>query len=375
MRRSFLTRLSSFRNLFAPPIGKVSETYRDLRNFTEKGSSPLKQSSSVDESLFGPLTVYRHRAMACDFEISLNEGDSSHEEVFDVFDLIDQEETALSVFRPTSLLSRINALAAEMNVKVPSQLFEQLQICRSLWKETDGAFDITSSTLWKLWGFAKGEGRVPTESEINDALKKVGMQHVILNEKDQTVAFDRPGIEINFGAIGKGFALDIASSFLGSSSLENYLIHGGMSSAVARGGRTGDQTDVDGGKLTPCWSIGVADPIEPQRRLATLRLIDEAIGTGGSGRQYFFHQGKRLSHIIDPRTGRPAVGILSASVITSDAAYADALSTAFFVMGVEKTEKFARKHPECRILLVIETKMKKREILTLNMDNSHFHLV
>ena len=221
MRRSFLTRLSPFRGLAAHPFGKGLESQKDFRIFTEGCPTSLKQCSSTDESLFGPLTVYRHRAMACDFEISLNESDSSREEVFDVFDLIDQEETVLSVFRPTSLLSRINMLAAEMNVQVPSKLFKQLQICRSLWKETDGAFDITSSTLWKLWGFAKGEGRVPTEFEINSTLKNVGMKHVLLNEKDHTVAFDHPGVEINFGAIGKGFALDIASSFLATSSLEN----------------------------------------------------------------------------------------------------------------------------------------------------------
>ena len=118
------------------------------------------------------------------------------------------------------------------------------------------------------------------------------------------------------------------------------------------------------------WRIGIADPIEPERRLATLCLTDDAVGTAGSGRQYFFHRGKRLSHIINPKTGCPAVGILSVTVVTNDPARADALSTAFFVMGVEKTDKFVRKHPDCHVLFVIETRYGDREIVTLNMDDS-----
>lgn len=374
MRRSFLTRFASFLNPTDPPASDTLESRTDDRPNPGRSSNLNSQSFSSDGGLFGPLTVYSHRAMACDFEISLNETDAAQEEVLDVFDLIDREEESLSVFKPTSLLSRINMLAAEMNVRVPSDLFEQLKICRSLWEETDGAFDITSSVLWKLWGFAKGEGRVPTDREISVALKRVGMHHLILNEENQTIAFDLPGIEINFGAIGKGFALDRAASFLAESPLENYLIHGGMSSALARGGRVEDRIQSRDGSFRRCWSIGVADPIEPEQRLATLRLVDEAIGTAGSGRQYFFHQGKRFSHIINPKTGRPATGILSATVIAPDATRADALSTACFVMGVEATEKFAKKHPDYRILLVLETGVGKREIVTLNMDDSHFLL-
>lgn len=372
LRRSFLTRNTSFRNNFKYSVEEGFESEKNSKPSSGSGSVLSRQKSSPNEPSLGPLTVYRHRAMACDFEISLNEDDVVREEILDVFDLIDREEKTLSVFRSTSLLSRINMLSSEMDVSVPKKLFEQLRFCRSLWEETEGAFDITSAPLWKLWGFAKGEGRVPTETEIEETLKTVGMEHVILNEESQTVAFDFPGVEINFGAIGKGFALDDAAFLLSKTSLKNYLIHGGMSSALAFGGRTGDYLHGNDGSLSPCWSIGIADPIEPEHRLITLRLTNEAIGTSGSGRQYFFHQGKRFSHIIDPKTGHPAIGLLSVSVITPDAARADALSTAFFVMGVEKTEKYAQEHPETRVLLVMETKTGKREIVSLNMDDSDY---
>ena len=370
MRRSFLSRFNPFRTDHNDPIGGGSDSENSTRTFPDRCSCSKRSVSSAKQHSLGPLTVYRHRAMACDFEISINEVDSPAENALDVFDIVDREEDSLSVFRATSVVSRINSLASEMNVSVPSKIFDRLLICRSLWEETEGAFDITSSPLWKLWGFAKGEGRVPSNSEIDKALEKIGMQHVILNEDDQTVAFDLPGVEINFGAIGKGFALDDAATFLTKTSLENYLIHGGMSSILCRGGRAGDKILDSNGSLRPCWSIGIADPIEPERRLATLCLTDDAVGTAGSGRQYFFHRGKRLSHIINPKTGCPAVGILSVTVVTNDPARADALSTAFFVMGVEKTDKFVRKHPDCHVLFVIETRYGDREIVTLNMDDS-----
>lgn len=369
MSRNFLTRFSSFSNHFKNGLGKrsVDATVGDRRASLP---SETEGGATFDESAMGPLTVYRHRAMACDFEVSVNEADAAREEPFAVFDLIDRQEETLSVFRATSLVSRINLLAAEMDIPLPRSLFEQLVLCRHLWEETDGAFDITASPLWKQWGFARGEGRVPTPAEIDEALGKVGMQHLILNEERLTVAFDVPGVEINFGAIGKGFALDEATSFLSRSSLDDYLIHGGMSSAVARGGRLRDQVRDRKGEVRPCWTIGVADPLRPEHRLATLRLVDEAVGTGGSGRQYFFHRGKRLSHIIDPKTGYPAVGVLSATVVASSAAEADALSTAFFVMGAEKTEMYAQKHPDCGALLVLDSPTGKQDIVTFNIDHS-----
>ena len=373
MCRSFLTRFPSF----------CSESRVDRRDNAEEAvpvssacGQPLVRSSSLsnalssESSVFGPLTVYRHSAMACDFELSVNETDTAREEPFRVFDLIDEQEEELSVFRPASLVSRINALASEMDVVVPAVLFSRLLVCRRLWEETDGAFDITASTLWKLWGFAKGEGRVPTQREIDAALEKVGMNHIILNEDRQTVSFDSEGVEINFGGIGKGFALDTAEACLSDTSLIHYLIHGGMSSALARGGRSGDQCRDLNGNLRSCWTIGVADPLFPERRVASIQLCDEAVGTGGSGRQFFFHQGKRLSHIVDPKTGYPATGILSSTVITSTAAEADALSTAFFVMGPERTERFAQTHPDCGILLVLDKGGGKEEVITFNFDES-----
>lgn len=339
-----------------------------------------------NESDFGPLTLYRRRAMATDFEISVNDlrDESPPQETmredlpFDALDLIDQTEEILSVFRPTSLASRINALAAEMDVTVPRSVFDRLVLCRRLWKETDGAFDITSSILWKVWGFARRAGSVPPDDEIRLALDKVGMERIRLDEDRLAVAFETPGTEINFGAIGKGIALDEAASLFASNRFGDYLIQGGMSSALARGGRSGDVLDLPdkkGPASRGCWTVGVVHPLKPEHRLAKLRLVDSALGTSGSGRQFFFHKGKRLSHIIDPKTGYPATGVLSATVLAPTAAEADALSTAFFVMGADRTEQFCRNHPDNRALLILDRKKGSGfDLAAFNLPSDFFQL-
>ena len=316
----------------------------------------LDDGKPWDDSALGPLTVFQRRAMASDFEVAVNdEGNGSGraaEAAYDALDIVDAEEDVLSVFRNTSLASRINALASEMDIPVSPAVFAQLLACRRIWEESEGAFDITASILWRLWGFARHEGRVPDPNAVRKALGKVGMEHIRLDEERLTVGFDTPGVEINFGGIGKGFALDDTVPIFERYGIDNYLIQGGMSSALARGGRMGD--GMPAGRN--CWTVGVVHPLHPERRLARLRLANAALATGGSGRQYFFHKGRRLSHIIDPRTGYPATGVLSATVISPSAAEADALSTAFFVMGPDKTERFCAKHPDCKVLLVLDQK-------------------
>jgi thiamine biosynthesis lipoprotein len=139
----------------------------------------------------------------------------------------------------------------------------------------------------------------------------------------------REGIEFNLGAIGKGYAVDQACETLLSHGVTDYLVHGGRSSIRA----SGCHGELDG------WPIGLRNPLLPDKPFATLLLKDAAIGTSGTAIQWFRHEGKRYGHILDPRSGWPVESLLSVSVIAPDAALADALSTAFFVLGVEKSLK------------------------------------
>src|SRR5262249_22084603 len=155
--------------------------------------------------------------------------------------------------------------------------------------------DITSGPLSEAWGFSRREGRVPSEAQIAEARKRVGMQHLVLDHDHNTIAFQRPGVCINLNSMGKGYALDRMEEHLTAQGVDDYLLHGGKSSVLARGNQPGSK---DQG-----WRIGVRHPLRPAERLAELVLRDKALSTSGAGTQFFIRAGKRYGHILDPRTG------------------------------------------------------------------------
>ncbi len=320
----------------------------------------------------GPLTVYRRRAMASDFEVSFNENTTENgaDAALTALDEVDRFESILSVFRPQSDVSRLNLLGAEMNIRVCPELLHALLLCRTLWEETDGAFDITASPLWELWGFARKEGNVPLPEKIAETLLHVGMQHVNIREDLSVVTFDHPDVKISFGGIGKGLALDAATELMERTGAANFLIHGGKSSVVARGGRSGDYCDSGKNRRT-CWTIGLASPKQPDQRLAEIHLRNTSLATSGSQYQFFRYRGQRLAHILNPQTGLPAQGLLSTTVIATSAAITDALSTAFFILGIEGTQKYCDKHPEVTAILLKEAKtIKGYEIVSFNANTN-----
>ncbi len=430
----------------------------------------------------GPLTVYRRAAMASDFEVSLNatRDDSGADAALDALDEVDRIENVLSIFRPTTLASRINLLAAELNVRVDEEFWGWLETAIRFSEETDGAFDVAAAPLWRAWGFAKRDGEFPAPDVLKRALELSGTRHLQLDEAERSIAFDEEGVELNFGAIGKGFALDAAAQKLLDGGQTDFIIQGGKSGCVARGGRLNDDLFVFGdfadeeqkaetdqekadvprsvafpenavfafgsavetvltqglsalpssndaasladarnegeedddpvfdeesgrrrktsrradeeavealipeflrpdaeterlallskARRYPGWTIGVAHPLFPERRLGEICLRDRALGTSGSTYQFFRCGGKRYSHVVDPRTGYPTTGVLSTTVLAPTATEADALSTAFFVLGPEKTAAFCAKRPEIGALLVLERETSPGyEIATFNL--------
>lgn len=303
----------------------------------------------------GPTVRLAVKAMATEFGVLMNPGPAdqvwtaSH-----ALDLIGGVEQQLTVYRNDSEVSRINATAADKPYRVEPNLFELLTLCRELTELTEGAFDAATQAQILLWHHCRREERLPTDDEVAAALEASGMRHVKLDAESLTVRFTRPRVGFNFGAIGKGYALDrCAEKMLGGeepevrrqesedgshtattypsppptlSPVTSFCIHGGHSSVLARGEHQGH----DG------WPVGLGNPLFTTRRLGTILLRDQALGTSGSNIQFYRHSGKRYGHILDPRTARPAEELLSVSVIAPTAAMADALSTAFFVLGVEK---------------------------------------
>jgi len=253
---------------------------------------------------------------------------------------VERLERRLTVYDDESDVAALNRSAGEHAVPLDDELAGLLRTAARLHTETGGAFDAAAGALVRAWGFLHGEKRVPSDEERAAALAASGWQHVRLGEAG--LAFDRPGIELNLGAIGKGFAIDRALDLVRTRHAVGVaLMQGGRSSLRATGEPAGG------------WVVAIGDPRRPGKIAARVRLHDEALGTSGADNLFFEADGRRYGHILDPRSGWPAEGVLSASVVAPSAAEADALSTAFFVMGLGGTRCFCSEHPEIGALLVL----------------------
>ncbi len=257
-------------------------------------------------------------------------------------DLIEELENRLTVYHDRSEVARVNRAAAGQAVPVSAELYELLEQSLALYRQTDGAFDVAIGSVIHAWGFVHGPRRVPDAGELADAMSRSGSRWVALDRERRTVRFLKDGVQLNFGSIGKGYALDRAAWRIRTLAGElPVLLQGGASSVLAVGSPAADG-----------WRVGIANPLDPKRRLVTVSLRNEALGTASNLIRFVDDRGRRYGHVLDPRTGWPAEGLLQASVIAPDAATADALATALLVMGREAAEAFCARHPELSAILV-----------------------
>ncbi|HTK78787.1 MAG TPA: FAD:protein FMN transferase [Gemmataceae bacterium] len=298
------------------------------------------------------------RAMATVFEVLLPYGRADAQAAAeDALDLIDRLEAQLTVYRPTSEVSRLNRLAELASVPVEAGLFDLLAFAARLSEGTGGAFDITAGPLIKAWGFYRRQGRVPEPVELAAALGRVGMSHVELNPERRSVRFRKRGMEINLGSIGKGYALDRAAVQLWDEwGVRSALLHGGTSSVLAIGTPPGEARG---------WAVGIKHPWAPARRLAIVRIRGRALATSGATFQNFEYNGRKLGHLLDPRTGRPAEGVALATAFAPAAAEADALATAFYILGVEPTRRYCETHPDVSAMILPDGADAELEVINL----------
>ncbi len=304
-------------------------TGRVLASAAERTGSQLADAiTEASPPGRGPTLLLRTLAMATDFDVLLNPDGPPHQvgAASDALDEIVRLDAQYSVYRADSELSRLNSQAAEHSVEVEARLIRLLRRAFEIAHQTAGAFNPIAGQLIQLWRQTRREERVPTESERSLAVESARLDRVEFDVVSSAVRFSAPGPQFDLGAIGKGYAVDRAAEILEGQGIENWLVHGGKSSARVRG----CHAEHDG------WPIALQNPLLPDRRFLTLVLRDMAMSTSGTAVQWYRHQGKRYGHILDPRTGWPVENMLSVSVIAPDAALADALSTAFFVLGVEK---------------------------------------
>lgn len=283
--------------------------------------------------------------MACDFSVIMNPGDTDQiEAAGQILEIVHAIEAWLSIYRESSELSKVNRLAVAEPIRVRGDLFELLQMAFDLYQRTDGAFDMSAGSLTRLWRSCRQQQRIPEQTEIDVAIARAGMNHVSLIEESNSVILGVPGIVLDPGAIGKGYALDQSCDCLLRSEKgpKSFLLHGGHSSLTAHGQHNGH----------PGWPVGLGNPLFTEKRLGTLLLCNQAMATSGSNIQFYRHEGRRFGHILDPRTGWPVDGMLSVTVLAPSAAVADALSTAFFVLGVEKARLCCKNWPGLGVILV-----------------------
>jgi len=281
-------------------------------------------------------------------------------------DLIDTLEAQLTVYRPESEVSRLNASAHLGPVEVEEGLFRLLERAIVLGSATGGAYDVTSGALTEAWGFFRGPKRVPDPETLAEARARTGQNHLRLDPALRTVSFDRPGVVINLGSIGKGYAIDRASELVAQHWWRtSALIHGGRSSLYAFGSPPGRF----GGR----WEVVVRNPFVPDVPLGILRLRNRGMGTSGASFQNFEHEGRVYGHILDPRTGEPAIGPASVTVLAPSAAEADALSTAFYLLGSEAAASYVADHPEIAAIFVEEgTTDRSPKVVRLGVADDDF---
>lgn len=277
------------------PLSAPAETVRDVR---------LKMGSRFEITA---VHAEAHRARAA--------VDAAYVE-------IDRIESVISSWDAGSGTSAINRTAGAHPVSVSRELFQLIRRSLKVSALTDGAFDITFASIGRLWDFKSQMPTLPDPVRLRSAMRGVGFTHVILDEAETAVYLAHPQTRIGFGAIGKGYAANRAVATLRAHGIDSGVVNAG-GDLLAFGRREDGSPRV----------IGVADPRQPDRVFAQLRLTDLAIVTSGDYEQFFVSGGRRYAHILDPRTGYPVDHTRSVTIVCPDAELADALATAVFVLG------------------------------------------
>jgi thiamine biosynthesis lipoprotein len=264
-------------------------------------------------------------AMGSTFTIVAYDEDSNKlQQAVDIgFEEVRRLDALLSNYQPLSEWSRVNREAAERPVRVSPELFRLLEACRDYSRASDGAFDISVGPLLKIWGFYKGSGRLPHRAEIRSTLARVGYENVIQDREELTVAFRRSGVELDPGGIGKGYAVDSVVELLKERGIRSAMITAGGSSIYGLGAPPNETG----------WPVKIRHPKRRDQTVAEIVLNNLSMSTSGTSEKFFVSGGRLYSHIFDPRTGFPAAGMLSVSVVASRTLDSEAWTKPVFING------------------------------------------
>ncbi len=304
------------------------------------------------------LTLFKKAilSMGTVFEVSAYASDKNRvEKAFnDVLKEVNRLDLLMSNYKEESELSKVNKNAASEPTYCDNELAYIIEQSLQYSDITDGAFDITIGPLMKKWGFFKGQGKIPAKEDLESVLESVSYKNIIIEEKIKkslfrdpsivkTVSFKNPDTQIDLGGIGKGYAVDMATRILKGNMIRSALINF-AGNIYAYGTPPGKES----------WVIGLQHPRKSEGLLSSFEIKDKAVSTSGDYEKFFTIDGKRYSHIIDPRTGNPVKGIVSVTIIADNATRADALSTGVFVLGLDKGMELIETLPDVEGVIIYE---------------------
>jgi thiamine biosynthesis lipoprotein len=254
---------------------------------------------------------------------------------------IERIENLISEWRPHTQISHVNQNAGIGPVKVDLEVFELTQRAIKYSQLTDGAFDISIAALDRVWVFDGSMEEAPLKESIQQSIQNVGYQYVSLDSLNSTIFLQKKGMKIGFGSIGKGYAAD-----KGRELLQSIGVKGGIVNASGDLSAWGTQPN---GKP---WKVGVTNPFKAHKMLEVLKLKNGSVATSGSNEKFAEIDGKRYSHIINPKTGWPSEGLISVTVSGSSAEFANFLSTSIMVLGKKEGRKLMSKYSDYKAIIV-----------------------
>ena len=283
--------------------------------------------------------------MGSRFEINVlaaNETEASHAIDLAVGE-INRIEKLISSWDPGSQTSMINDHAGISPVVVDAELFSLIERAIGISKLTDGAFDISYASMDRIWKFDGSMTAMPDAETIRASVSKVGYENILLDKDAGSVFLKYPGMKIGFGAIGKGYAADRAKALLTANGIPAGIIN--ASGDMSTWGRQANGDE---------WKVAITNPLDKNKAFALMPISDGAVVTSGNYEKYVTFGGKRYTHIIDPRTGYPASGLLSVTVFAPSAELADALATSVFVMGKDVGLNRVDQMPKIECIIIDE---------------------
>jgi thiamine biosynthesis lipoprotein len=252
-----------------------------------------------------------------------------------------REDSLMSNWTTRSEVARLNREAGHHATVVEPEVATVIDSSLAAYRESDGAFDITVEPLVRLWGFIGGPRRVPAPGEIRATLARVGARRVHFNRVARTLRYERPDMSIDLGGIAKGYAVEVATESLTAHHVANALVD-----------LTGNMHALGHPAGAEAWRVGIRDPRDRVPYFGRLLLHDEAISTSGQYEQFIASNGRTYGHILNPRTGYPADGLISVTVVSPSAFTCDTWDTPLFVLGPEAARRKAKQRPDLSVVLV-----------------------